>query len=84
MYRNRFILGAVLLGCLLVGAVIGYTYAQPSQPPFPSGHVFTGNEVGFRVDGMMYGKPARATLLIKIDGGWHEFMPNLEVTPLAK
>jgi hypothetical protein len=38
----------------------------------------------FRINGMIYGKPPRATLLIKVDGVWHEFMPNLEVTPIAK
>ena len=41
-------------------------------------------EIGFRVEGMHPGERSRATLLIKIDGEWHEFQPTIDVTPLAK
>jgi len=81
--RNRAFAAIALLVTLLAGLVTGYAYAQ-AQPPFVAGHVFSGNEIGYRIDGMIAGKPARATLLIKIDGEWHEFQPNLDVTPLAR
>ena len=79
---SRLMAIVVLLVTLLIGGIGGYAYAQ--KPFFSSGHVFSGNEIGFRVDAMMFGKPARATLLIKIDGEWREFQPNIDVTPLAK
>jgi hypothetical protein len=80
---RRLMAIVALLVAVLIGGIGGYAYAQ-AKPSFSSGHVFSGNEIGFRVDGMIYGKPARATLLIKIDGEWREFQPNIDVTPLAK
>jgi hypothetical protein len=81
---KRVMLVLVLVVTLIAGVAGGYTYAQTTQPSFTGGHVFSGDEIGFRIDGMMFGKPPRATLLIKIDGVWHEFQPNVNVTPLAK
>jgi hypothetical protein len=80
---KRMLLTITLVVGLLVGGLAGFTFAQV-RPPFTSGHVFSGDEIGFRVDGMIYGQPARATLLIKIDGQWREFQPNIDVTPLAR
>ena len=83
MFRTLLIT-TIVLACLLAGGVVGFSYAQTIRPPFTAGHIFSGKEIGFRVEGMHPGQPSHATLLIKIAGEWHEFTPSLDVTPLAK
>jgi len=84
MFTKRTVFGAVVIVCLVVSVLVGYGYAQAVRPPIVPGHVFSGDEIGFRVEGMHPGERSRATLLIKIDGEWHEFQPTIDVTPLAK
>lgn len=84
MFRNRMIVAALVLSSLLMGGLLGRSYGQTARPLFTAGHIFSGNDVGFRIDSMMLGKSAHATLLIKIDGEWREFAPTLEVVPVAK
>jgi hypothetical protein len=80
---KRLALWLVLIVGLFVGGIAGYAHAQ-TRPPFVAGHVFSGDEIGFRIEGMHPGQPSRATLLIKIAGEWHEFQPTMDVTPPAR
>ena len=80
---KQIVLGLVLVAALFTCALAGYAYGQ-ARPPFVAGHVFSGDEIGFRIEGIHPGQPSRATLLIKIAGEWHEFQPTIDVTPFAR
>jgi len=68
---------AVCLLALLAGRAPAL-HAQATRP-FPT--IITGNNFGIRIDGWSVGKPITGTLLVQVNGQWHEVQSNPNVTP---
>ena len=68
---------AVCLLALFAGRVPAL-HAQATRP-FPT--IITGNNFGIRIDGWSVGKPITGTLLVQVNGQWHEVQSNPNVTP---
>jgi hypothetical protein len=83
---KRIALVVVLMACLMAGGVIGYGYAQTAQAEFKRSFptVISGSDFGFRIDHAATGQVIRGTLLVRIQGEWHEIQAASDVTPLAK
>jgi hypothetical protein len=69
----------LVLGQLDVLPPLGAQAPETLKRPFPT--VITGSNFGFRIDGWYIGKPITGTLLVQVNGVWHEVQSNPSVTP---
>jgi hypothetical protein len=69
MTRTKIVIGALWALSLVVVAVAAASAQAYAYRPLPEPRVFTGAEVGFRVEGM-YGEMPTGDVVIRINDQW--------------